>query len=291
MVLNRGHIATEQRHSNTTDLDALSTQACVELLATDHLDAVAAVQKASTDIATFIDEVVKRSGRLIYIGCGTSGRLGVLDAAECPPTFQADAEKFIGIIAGGDASLRTSSEAKEDVFEGAHEELNKLDLTQQDVVLGIAAGGTTPWVHGGLSFAKSKGAFTGFLTCANVQCDCDIIIHLETGPEPLTGSTRLKAGTATKLTLNIISTTYFTRIGKVYGNYMIDLKATNDKLMDRGIRIIEALCNVSRDEARILLMDSGKDVKTAIVMHRKSVSKEEAMNLIDGVGGQLRQIL
>ena len=249
------------------------------------------MQKASNEIAIFIDEVVKRNGRLIYIGCGTSGRLGVLDAAECPPTFQADSEKVIGLIAGGDASMRTSSEAKEDEFEGAHNELEALKLNSNDTVLGIAAGGTTPWVHGGLAFAKGKGAFTGFLTCAAVHCESDLSIYLDTGPEPLTGSTRLKAGTATKLTLNIITTTYFTKMGKVHGNYMVDLKATNDKLMDRGIRIIEALCNVSRDEARSLLIDSGKDVKAAIVMHQKSVSKEEAMNLIDGAGGQLRQIL
>ena len=291
MERNRGHIATEQRHSSTTELDALSTLDCVELLATDHIDAVRAVQNASTSIASFIDEVTNRKGRLIYIGCGTSGRLGVLDAAECPPTFQADSGKVIGIIAGGNTSLRTSSEAKEDAFDGAHEELNKLGLTEQDVVLGIAAGGTTPWVHGGLSLAKDKGAFTAFLTCAEVPCACDHVIQLDTGPEPLTGSTRLKAGTATKLTLNIITTTYFTKIGKVYGNYMVDLKATNDKLMDRGIRIIEALCKISREDARELLIVSNKEVKTAIVMHHKSVTREEALNLIDEAGGHLRQLL
>ena len=291
MEPNRGHIATEQRHPSTTELDALSTVECVELLASDHLDAIRAVQQASTSIAEFVDAVVKRSGRLIYIGCGTSGRLGVLDAAECPPTFQADAEKVIGIIAGGDASLRTSSEAKEDVFEGAHDVLEKLVLSENDAVLGIAAGGTTPWVHGGLAFAKSKGALTGFLTCSNVHCDCDLMIHLNTGPEPLTGSTRLKAGTATKLTLNIITTSYFTKLGKVYGNYMVDLKATNDKLMDRGIRIIEALCDLNRDEARTLLVESGKEVKTAIVMHHKSVSKEDAINFLAEADGHLRQLL
>ena len=291
MERNRGHIATEQRHPNTTGLDALTTSECVELLAVDHRDAITAVQNASESIAVLVDEVVNRTGRLIYIGCGTSGRLGVLDAAECPPTFQADSGKVIGIIAGGDASLRTSSEAKEDVFEGAHEELNKLELNDQDVVLGITAGGTTPWVHGGLSLAKSKGAFTALLTCAEVPCACDHVIHLDTGPEPLTSSTRLKAGTATKLTLNIITTTYFTKIGKVYGNYMVDLKATNDKLMDRGIRIIEALCNISRDEARALLIDSHKDVKAAIVMHHKSVTREEALDLINDAGGHLTQLL
>ncbi len=291
MEQDRGHLATEQRHPDTSNLDALSTIECVELLATDHLDAVHAVKRASTSIASFIEELSSRSGRLIYIGCGTSGRLGVLDAAECPPTFQASHEKIIGIIAGGDASLRESSEAKEDVFEGAHDELGKLQLTNQDVVLGIAAGGTTPWVLGGLEFAKSIGAYTGFLTCADVDCVCDQLIKLDTGPEPLTGSTRLKAGTATKLTLNIITTTYFTKLGKVYNNYMVDLKATNDKLMDRGIRIIEAICNVNRDTARTLLMDGGKDVKTAIVMHQKSLSKEEAAHLINEAGGRLRQLL
>ncbi|HIN83680.1 MAG TPA: N-acetylmuramic acid 6-phosphate etherase, partial [Phycisphaerales bacterium] len=220
----RGHIATEQVHLKTTELDTLSISACVKLLSHDHAEAITAVQNANESITGFIDELTGRielGGRLIYIGCGTSGRLGVLDAAECPPTFQSDPNLIIGIIAGGDSSLRTSSEALEDNPLGIDEEFKRLRLTASDTVLGIAAGGTTPWVIGGLQTAASNGALTGLLTCSDVPPCANHMIVLDTGPEPLTGSTRMKAGTATKLTLNIITTTLFIQLGKVYGNMMV----------------------------------------------------------------------
>ena len=228
-------------HDGSRALDLLSTVECVNLLAKDHEQAITAVQKASGTISDFVDALVPRisqGGRLIYFGCGTSGRLGVLDAAECPPTFQSPPELVVGLIAGGDSSLRTSSEAKEDDPNGITPEFDRIALTSKDTVLGIAAGGTTPWVLGGLKIAKKRGAMTGFLTCSAITPDVDHLMFLNSGPEPLTGSTRLKAGTATKLTLNIISTTLFIKLEKVYGNMMIDLKATNDKLLDRAIRIV-----------------------------------------------------
>ena len=291
MPIDRGHLVTEQKHPMTDELDTLSTKACVDLLAIDHIQAVDAVTKASNDIASFIESLAIRGGRLIYIGCGTSGRLGVLDAAECPPTFQSNPNQIVGLIAGGDASLKTSSESKEDNFEGSYTTLKQLKLTSRDTVLGIAAGGTTPWVHGGLAFAKKKGAMTGLVTCANEPFEYDHLIFLDTGPEPLTGSTRMKAGTATKLTLNIITTTLFIKLGKVYGNLMVDLKASNAKLKDRAIRIIIQSCLVNRKEAAKQLEEAGNDVKIAILMHKKNINQQEAKQLLNNAKGYLRAAL
>tara|TARA_X000000368_G_scaffold400170_1_gene371794 strand:+ start:202 stop:1143 length:942 start_codon:yes stop_codon:yes gene_type:complete len=290
----RGHIETEQPNSATTELDLHSTQECVEIFANDHLQAVTAVQNASTSIAAFIEHTVtkvKQGGRLIYIGCGTSGRLGVLDAAECPPTFQSDPNQVIGIIAGGDAALRVSSEGMEDLTHGITPDFDRIQLQAKDVVLGIAAGGTTPWVLGGLEIANKFGASTGFLTCSKVKANVNYYIQLETGPEPLTGSTRMKAGTATKLVLNIITTTLFTKLGKVYGNTMVDLKASNLKLLDRAIRIVASICKLDRKKALELLTAANNDVKVAIVMHMHGVEQESAKETLDSAGGDLRTAL
>ncbi len=290
----RSHIATEQVHEETHDLDLLSTMDCVELLAHDHLQAIEAVQNASQEIASFVDALVPRvakGGRLIYFGCGTSGRLGVLDAAECPPTFHSPPGMILGLIAGGDVSLRTSSEAKEDDPIGITTEFARIKLSSKDTVIGIAAGGTTPWVLGGLKLAKDRGAMTCFLTCSNVAPEVDHRIQLKSGAEPLTGSTRLKAGTATKLTLNIISTTLFTKLGKVFGNMMVDLKASNAKLLDRAIRIVSSVCDIGREVSASVLEQAGGDVKLAIVMHSKSVDKKCATELLAIAGGNLRAIL
>ena len=290
----RGHVSTEQVHEETKEFDLFSTLECVELLSKDHEQAITAVQEASKAISQFIDALHKRvidGGRLIYIGCGTSGRLGVLDAAECPPTFQSSPELVIGLIAGGDSSLRISSEAKEDDPDGILVEFDALELNSRDTVLGIAAGGTTPWVLGGLKLAKNRGALTGFLTCSTTPPCADYMIVLNTGSEPLTGSTRLKAGTATKLTLNIITTTLFIQIGKIYGNMMVDLKASNSKLLDRAIRIVGSICDVKRETAASLLEFSKGDVKTAIVMHKCNMNFKTASQKLEDVGGNLRSAL
>ncbi len=290
----RGHIATEHVHDGTHNLDLLSTLESVELLSKDHEQAILAVQSASKEIAKFVDALVPRitdGGRLIYFGCGTSGRLGVLDAAECPPTFQSPPEMIIALIAGGDASLRTSSEAKEDDPKGITADFERIALNSKDTVLGIAAGGTTPWVLGGLELASKQCAMTGFLTCSVVTPEVDHLIYLNTGAEPLTGSTRLKAGTATKLTLNIITTALFNNLGKIYGNLMVDLKATNSKLLDRGIRIVCEICDISRDASATLLATSGGEVKTAIVMYKHDVDVEEAQAILSKAGDNLRAVL
>ncbi len=290
----RGHITTEQPNVETRGLDVLSTHECVELLASDHLQAIDAVQHAAPSIASFIDAVhqqVITGGRLIYIGSGTSGRLGVLDAAECPPTFQSDPNLIIGLIAGGDSALRKSSESAEDDPDGAREALDAVELCPEDTVVGIAAGGTTPWVIGGLQLASERCAMTCLLTCADVDVVSDHTIYLKTGPEPLTGSTRLKAGTATKLALNIITTTLFTKLGKVYGNMMVDLRATNDKLKDRAIRIVCDVCELDRDAAATLLQQSESNVKLAIIMHSCNVDCERAKRTLEDAGGVLRTAL
>ena len=290
----RSQIATELRNSKTHQLDALDTHALVMLLSGDHHQAISAVEDAAESIATFIDALAQRvsgGGRLIYLGCGTSGRLGVLDAAECPPTFQTDSSLVVGLIAGGDQALRTSSEGEEDNTDGAREAITKLEIMPSDTVLGIAAGGTTPWVLGGLKIAKEFGANTAFLTCSAEKPSCDHLIQLDTGPEPLTGSTRMKAATATKLTLNIITTSLFTRLGKVHGNLMVDLHTSNDKLLDRAIRIVAHVCDLGREDAASVLRKADWEVKTAIVMHRCQVDAEAANSKLESAGGNLRAAL
>jgi N-acetylmuramic acid 6-phosphate etherase len=290
----RGGVSTERRHPRSSDLDALDALAITDLMIDDHVRVTDAVRDARAALASFIDAVVERlrnGGRLIYLGAGTSGRLGVLDASECPPTFQSDPGQVIGLIAGGDAALRCSSEAREDDPDGAREELERLCVAGRDVVLGIAAGGTTPYVHGGIAIARARGAMTGLLTCAPVAAPpaADHLIVLDTGPELLTGSTRLKAGSATKLALNIISTAAFVRLGKTYGNFMVDLRATNDKLRDRALRILMELNpRLSRVEAAHRLDAAGGELKTALVMARFGIAPDAARRLLDHAGGRLR---
>jgi N-acetylmuramic acid 6-phosphate etherase len=270
----------------------------VDLIVEDHRAVAEAVASASGALAAFIDRLVPRlraGGRLIYVGAGTSGRLGVLDAAECPPTFQSRPEQVIGVIAGGDASFRRSSEAREDDPRGAADALNELRPTADDTVVGIAAGGTTPYVLGAVEMAKAAGALTALLTCVRpdrAPAGCDHLIVLDTGPELLTGSTRLKAGSATKLALNIISTTVFVQLGKVYSNLMVDLKATNAKLTDRAIRVLIDLCpELSRQHAAALLDRADRSVKTAIVMQRLGADEVTARRLLDEHEEMLRPII
>ncbi len=275
----------------------------------DQLSVQAALRGAAAALGRFIDALVPRmrgGGRLIYIGAGTSGRLGVLDASECPPTFQSDPDQIVGIIAGGDAALRRSSESKEDDPRGARDELDALALTDRDTLLGIAAGGTTPYVLGALELAKPHAAMTGLLTCAlpsfrSLTSDLgpltssplvDHLIVLDTGAELLTGSTRLKAGTATKVALNIITTTLFIQLGKVYSNLMVDLRATNAKLTDRAIRILMTLCpELSRAEAHRLLDAADGQLKIAIVMQRQSMDATEARKALESAAGIVSALL
>jgi N-acetylmuramic acid 6-phosphate etherase len=293
----RSHIATEQRHEESAALDELGTAELVTLLARDQRRAVAAVEAASDSIARFADAVASslaRGGRLVYAGAGTSGRLGVLDASECPPTFRSDPAQVVGIIAGGDGALRRSSEGREDEEEGIAAEFERIALGAHDCFLGIAAGGTTPYVLGALRLAKSRGATTGFLTCAPGAgpAHCDHCIALATGAEILTGSTRLKAGTATKIALNAITTAAFVRLGKTYGNLMVDLAATNDKLVDRALRIYrEFFPNDTREQAFTQLEAAGGLLKLALVMRARSETRAEAERTLASHGGSLRRAI
>jgi len=283
----RAWVLTEQRNPRTMNLHRLSVDEIVALISAEDRAVFTALEQARPALTAFIEAAEPRfnaGGRLIYIGAGTSGRLGVLDASEAPPTFDVPPGRVVGIIAGGDASLRRSSEGREDDPDGAAPELDALKLTNDDTLLGIAAGGTTPYVLGGLKSAKerSNGMLTGLLVCSPIPTPAgvDHLIVIPTGAEVLTGSTRMKAGTATKLALNTISTTLMIRSGRVYENLMVDLRATNDKLRDRAARIISTLTGFNREAAFDLLDRADGDVKTAVVMQKLGVTREEAVELL-----------
>lgn len=294
----RSALETEHRNCRTTQLHNLSIADCVKVINEEDSRIHSAMQEAEGAITLFIEEVEPRfvsGGRLIYIGAGTSGRLGVLDASEIPPTFQADANRIVAIIAGGDSALRTSSEGKEDDRCGAHPELKSLSLADNDTVLGIAAGGTTPYVIGAIEYAKQnyENICTGLLTCCKIEKPpyVDHLIAIKTGPEILTGSTRMKAGTATKLALNTISTTLMIRSGKVYENLMVDLRATNDKLIDRAARIVADLTGRDRNDCFDLITEADGSVKTAVVMHYGELHREQAEALLAENKGRLALVL
>ncbi len=274
----------------------MDTHTVLLTISTADQDVAPRVRDELRDIAAFVDLAHPRlagGGRLIYLGAGTSGRLGVLDASECPPTFQTDPAMVIGLIAGGDGALRRSSESKEDDPAGAHPELDALRVGPDDAVLGIAAGGTTPYVRGGVEYAKGRGAATGLLTCTPLDRPawCDVLIAVRTGPEVVTGSTRMKAGTATKMVLNMVSTACMIRLGKTYADLMVDLRATNDKLRDRAARIVSAITGADRDEAFILLDRAGGHAKVAAAMGVLGVDAPEARRRLDASGGSLRAVI
>ncbi len=294
---NRAHIATEARHAQSGALDAMSSLELVTLLAHDQHAAVEAVEACAESIARFVDAATAKlamGGRLLYAGAGTSGRLGVLDASECPPTFRSDPSQVVGIMAGGDGALRKSSEGMEDDPNGIAIEFERLAVCKKDAFVGIAAGGTTPYVLGALRLAKLRGATTAFLTCSgHAQPEyCDHWLVLSTGAEVLTGSTRLKAGTATKIALNAISTALFVQRGKVFGNLMVDLAATNDKLIDRAMRIYrEFFPTDSPLAAREALRDAEGSLKHAVVMRTHACTREAADARLLAAHGQLRACL
>ncbi|NCV93264.1 MAG: N-acetylmuramic acid 6-phosphate etherase [Synechococcaceae bacterium WB7_3xG_012] len=293
----RGHLLTEQVNPASSELDALSTEDLVGVFVAEDRKPQEAVAGAAAALAQAIDAIAQRlqaGGRLFYLGAGTSGRLGVLDAAECPPTFCSAPELVQGVLAGGAPALLRSSEGLEDLFDAGRSDLEARGFGSGDALVGIAAGGTTPYVHGGLAHARSLGALAIAMACVpaeQVPMPCDIDIRLLTGPEVLTGSTRLKAGTATKMALNILSTGVMVRLGKVYGNRMVDVAVTNSKLEDRALRILSDLANVSREQGRDLLEASSGSVKLALVMARRSLDAAQAAEVLQRSGGNLRQAL
>ncbi len=291
----RSYLTTEQVNPLSLDLDLLSIEDFIDLCQQEDYKTIAAVGTQKAQIATairLISEALRQGGRLFYVGAGTSGRLGVLDAAECPPTFCTPPEMIQGIIAGGIDALVRSSEGLEDSYGGGVQAITERSITDRDVVLGITAGGTTPYVHGALETAQKLGAKTIFFTCVpQIITNYDLEIKPIVGAEILTGSTRLKAGTATKLVLNMISTGVMIQLGRVYQNRMVDVAVTNNKLTDRAVRILTDLLNIDREQGLDLLKRSGMKVKTAIVMHHYQTSRENAEDILKANDGYLRRAL
>jgi N-acetylmuramic acid 6-phosphate etherase len=290
----RGHLLTEQVNINSANLDRLSTIEIVDLFNKEDLNTINAIAGARTELAAAIDMIaanLQQGGRLFYIGAGTSGRLGVLDAAECPPTFCTPPELVQGILAGGAGALVKSSEGLEDIASDGAQAMVDNNIGEHDVVVGITAGGTTPYVHGAIESAKQRGAKTVFIACVpanQVASIADIDIRLPVGPEILSGSTRLKSGTVTKMALNILSTGTMVKLGKVYGNRMVDVAVTNTKLLDRALQMIQDLTQLERDAASALLDASGRSVKVALLMHWTQVDRSKAEAILSQHQGQLR---
>lgn len=289
--------ATETRNPASAAIDSLSSLAIVRLMNVEDQSVLHAVAREELAIARAIDVIAERlsgGGRLIYMGAGTSGRLGVLDASECPPTFSVPPGMVIGLIAGGRAALTSAIEGAEDLREDGVRDLQSVSLTAADVVMGIATSGRTPYVLGGLAYARTLGAFTIGFACnegSPMVALSDIMISPVVGPEVITGSTRLKAGTATKLVLNMLTTGTMVRLGKTYGNLMVDLTATNEKLRDRSQRIVSELTGLSVDEATQLLVRCDGQVKTAVVACLKQLSPDTARLRLKDCGGHLRLAL
>jgi len=287
---------TEKRNPRSANIDLASPLEIVDLIAAEDAGVPEAVHSQRQEIARAMEEAeatFRRGGRLFYVGAGTSGRLGVLDASEMPPTYGTDPDMVQGIIAGGYKALTRSQEGAEDRLESAVEDLQGQGVRGGDFVIGIAASGTTPYVRRALAYAREIGARTALVACSPPPNETlhyvDILILPITGPEVVTGSTRMKAGTATKLVLNTITTGAMIRLGKTYGNLMVDLRATNKKLEDRSERIIAEVCELSREDARTLLTRAGGTVKTAIAMHFLDTSREEAERALDRAGGVIRR--
>jgi N-acetylmuramic acid 6-phosphate etherase len=288
---------TERRNPRTVTIDSGTSVEIVDLLNAEDRTVPAAVHRSRDDIARVIDLAVdafKSGGRLIYVGAGTSGRLGVLDASECPPTFGTPPGMVLGVIAGGYTALVRSQEGAEDDVNAGSSAMDDQNVKPNDLVVGIAASGTTPYVRAALSRAQTLGAKTALMTCTDppavLQETCDALIVVRVGPEALTGSTRLKAGTATKLVLNTITTAAMIRLGKAYGNLMVDLMAMSDKLHDRGERIVMEVAAVDRPRARRAIDEAKGSVKLAIIMVKRGVGKDEAARLLDAAGGQVRSV-
>ena len=293
-IPDRSQLMTERRLAESMRLDQLSIEDALGVMNAQDERAVQAVASQRSQIARAVEIVaaaLSSGGRLIYVGAGTSGRLAVLDAAECPPTFSTDPTMVQGIIAGGDGAMFKSREGAEDRAENGAAAVEEKRVGPKDVVMGIAAGGTTPFVRGAIVRAKELGARTIFLCCVEKNAgepEADVIIRPLPGPEVLTGSTRLKAGTATKLVLNQITTLAMVRLGKVYENLMVDLKASNQKLRDRAARIVSMIAGIPRDQAFELLESAGGETKTAIVMGRRGVAADIARKLLKDCRGDLR---
>ena len=291
------HLLTEQPHPDSQHIDTLTTAGMLAILNAADSEVPSAVAREIPRIARAVDAIaaaLERGGHLVYIGAGTSGRLGVLDASECPPTFNVPREMVRGIIAGGDRALQYSTEVSEDDPEAGARDLTASGFVNGDVLVGIYASGRTSYVLGAVAKARAIGAVTCGISCtpdSELSRAVDYPIEPTPGPEVLSGSTRLRAGTASKLVLNMISTAVMIRLGHVYGNLMVNVQPTNEKLAARARRIIQQATGVSRQRAAELLAAAGRDVRTAIVMEKKKIARAEAERLLSQSGGRIREAL
>lgn len=294
---NLHRLQTEMRNAASEGLDQMSALEIVTLMNQEDQKVAHAVERVLPEVAQAVERIVQaleQGGRLFYFGAGTSGRLGVLDAAECPPTFGTDPSQVRGIIAGGASALVEAIEGAEDSFELGEEDVRQAGVKQEDVVVGIAASGRTPYVIGALEAAKAKGATTISLSCnpdADISQVADISINIVVGPEVVTGSTRLKAGSATKMVLNMLTTASMVHLGKVYGNLMVNVQATNQKLRERAKQIVMQVTGCSYEEAERLLAAAAGDVRVAIVIHMTGLSAQEARERLVRAGGRVRQAI
>ena len=296
-TIQRKDLSTEKQNVQSSNIDELSTARILELINNEDASIPKKIAASLAEIEQTVDLCIQSltsDGRIFYIGAGTSGRLGVLDASEIPPTFSAPNDLFTGIIAGGDKALKNSVEGAEDDPEQAIQDLKAHAVKKDDVLIGISSSGAASYVQSALNYARLIKVKTVYIICNKtpyLPVDADVMVVLETGPEIITGSTRMKAGTATKMVLNMISTATMIKLGKVYGNLMVDLMAVNDKLIDRGCRIVSQLTNVDEVVAKRTLVRSNMSVKTAIVMIYHSVGFDKAKKMIDDNNGMLRKII
>jgi N-acetylmuramic acid 6-phosphate etherase len=295
--MNLEALMTEQRNKKTMQMDDMSIRQIIEVMNEEDMYVVHAVKKAIPQIESLIGCAVKAlssSGRIIYVGAGTSGRLGILDAVECPPTFGVSYDTVVGVIAGGDNAFVKAKEGAEDSVEEGAEDLKKINLTEKDLVIGLTASGRTPYAIGAVKYARDMGCVTGAISCnpnAEISAYVDAAVELETGPEIISGSTRLKAGTAEKMVLNMISSISMIRMGKTYKNFMVDLKSTNYKLEQRAINIVMKAAECSKEQAENALKASGRDTKIAIVMLKKGCTCIEAENRLLEAKGRVGEAL
>ncbi len=293
----RGDLNTEQQNTQSLNIDSVSVEKVLQTINQEDQTVAQAVKKAIPEIESVVHLTtgsMREGGRVFYIGAGTSGRLGVLDASEIPPTYSAPEKWFIGIIAGGDRALRKSIEGAEDQPESAVKDLDPFGINDKDVVIGISCSGAAAYVVSALEYARKLGSKTVYLVTnpdPYEMAEVDIVIVVDTGPEIITGSTRMKAGTATKMVLNMISTATMVQLGKVYGNLMVDLMAVNEKLIDRGMRIIMQLTGLDRKDALERLKEAKMSVKKAVVIEIKGIPLQETERLLEKVKGSLRKAL
>lgn len=287
---------TETRNPRTMFIDRLSTRDIVKTFVKEDSSIVTAVEAEADKIAQTVElctASIKKGGRIIYIGAGTSGRLGILDASECPPTFGVSPDLVVGLIAGGEKAVTQAAEGAEDIIDDGPTDLKRIDFSEKDILIGITASGSTPYVVGALDYARSVGAKTALLTCNPYGkfTDVDVLINPAVGPEVITGSTRLKSGTACKMVLNILSSATMIKIGKVYQNLMVDMIASNNKLKKRAVRIVMEGAQVPNYEAEAALVEANGDAKVAIYIAKKSCDFQTAKSALECAGGVLYKAL